>query len=132
MTGAGTPLSSHAPLVLGDEQPGSLALHVRGHEHRARLGQALNARGDIGRFAEHFARRLDHHRPRLEADARGELRRAFGGVPCIHLFESALDRERRPHRAFGVVLLRVRIAEQGHQPVAEPLQHMPAKPVHCA
>ena len=118
--------------VLGDEQPGSLALHVRGHEHRPRLGQALNARGDIGRFAEHFARRLDHHRPRLEPDARGELRRAFGGVPGVDLAKRALDRERRPHRAFGVVLLRLRIAEEGHQPVAEPLQHMAAKPRHRA
>jgi hypothetical protein len=50
-------------LVLGDEQPRDLPLHVRGHEHRPRLGQALNARGDIGSFAEHFARRLDRHRP---------------------------------------------------------------------
>jgi hypothetical protein len=58
--------------------------------------------------------------------ARGELRRAFGGVPGIHLSKGALDRERRPHRAFGVVLLRLRIAEKGHQPVAEPLQHMAA------
>jgi hypothetical protein len=30
-----------------------------------------------------------------------------------------LDRERRPHGPFGVVLLRVRVAEQRHQPVAE-------------
>ena len=115
--------------VFGDEQPGSLALHVRGHEHRTRLGQALNARGNIGRFAEHFARRLDHRRPQLEPDARGELRRAFVGVPGIHLSKRALDRERHPHRAFRVVLLRVRIAEQGHQPVAEPLQHVTAKRV---
>ena len=118
--------------VFGDEQPGSLALHVRGHEHRSWLGGALNPRGDIGRFPEHFARRLDHHRPRLEADARGELRRAFGGVPCIHLAKGALDRERRPHRAFSVVLLRLRIAEQRHQPVAEPLQCMAAQPVTAA
>ena len=117
-------------LALGDEQPGSLPLHVRGHEHRSRLGQALNARRDIGRFPEHFARRFDHDRPRLEPDARGELRRAFGSVPCIHLAKSALDRERRPHRAFDVVLLRVRIAEEGHKPVAELLQHMPAKTGH--
>jgi hypothetical protein len=118
--------------VFGDEQPRNLAQYIRGHEHRSGLGQALNARRDIGRFTEHFARRLDHHRPQLEPDARGELRRAFGGVPGIHLSKGALDRERCPHRAFGVILLHVRIAEQGHQPVAEPLQHMPAKPVHCA
>ncbi len=68
--------------------------------------------------------------PELEPDARGELRRAFGGVPGVDLSKGALDRERRPHRALGVVLLRLRIAEQGHQPVAEPLQHMAAKRGH--
>jgi hypothetical protein len=37
----------------------------------------------------------------------------------IKLFKRPLDRERRPHCAFGVVLLRHRIAEQRHKPVAE-------------
>jgi hypothetical protein len=87
----------------------------------------LNARRDIGRFAEHFAARLDHDRSRLESDARGELRRAFGRVPGIHLAESALDRERRPHGALGVVLLRPRIPEDGHQPIAKHLKHVAAE-----
>ena len=52
------------------------------------------------------------------------------GVPGVEVGERALDRERRPHRAFGVVLLRVRIAEQRHQPVAELLQHMAAQARH--
>ena len=111
-------------------RPGDLTLHARGDEHRSRLGQRLHARGDIGRFAEHFAGRIDHHRPALEADAGGKLRRALAGVPGVELGKRALDRERRAHRAFGVVLLRVRIAEQRHQPVAELLQHMAAKPGH--
>ena len=40
------------------------------------------------------------------------------------------DRERRAHRTFGVVLLRLGVAEQRHQPVAELLQHMTAKIGH--
>ena len=44
---------------------------------------------------------------------------------------SALDCERCAHGALGVVLLRVRIAEEGHQPVAEFLQHVAAQPCHC-
>ena len=52
------------------------------------------------------------------------------GVPGVDLGKRALDGERRPHRALGVVLLRLRIAEQRHQPVAEPLQHMAAEPGH--
>jgi hypothetical protein len=31
--------------------------------------------------------------------------------------------------ALGVVLLRLRIAEQGHQPVAEPFQDMSPRPI---
>ena len=53
--------------------------------------------------------------------------RALAGVPGVELGERALDRERGAHRALGVVLLRLRIAEQRHQPVAELLQHMAAE-----
>ena len=60
--------------VLGDEQPGDLALHARGDEHRPRLGRRLDPRGDIGRVAEHFAGRVDHDRPAFKADARRKLR----------------------------------------------------------
>ena len=49
------------------------------------------------------------------------------GVPRVELGERALDGEGRAHRALGVVLLRPRIAEESHQPVAELLQDMPAK-----
>ena len=57
-------------------------------------------------------------------------RRASAGVPGVEFAERALDGERGAHRALGVVLLRVRIAEQRHQPVAELLQHMAAEPRH--
>ena len=46
------------------------------------------------------------------------------------LRKRALDRERGPHRALGVVLLRLRIAEERHQPVAELLQDMAAETRH--
>ena len=52
------------------------------------------------------------------------------GVPGVEVGQRALDRERRPHGALGVVLLRLRVAEQRHQPVAELLQHMAAKIGH--
>ena len=52
------------------------------------------------------------------------------GVPGVEFGERALDRERGAHRALGVVLLRLRIAEEGHQPVAELLEHMAAEPRH--
>ena len=52
------------------------------------------------------------------------------GVSGVEVGERALDGERGPHGALGVVLLRLRIAEQRHQPVAELLQHMAAKIGH--
>ena len=99
-------------------------------EDRARLGGALDPRGDIGRIAEHFAGCVDHHLPGIKADPRGKLRGAFAGVSGVDFDKRALDRERGAHSALGVVLLRVRIAEQRHQPVAELFQHMAAKPGH--
>jgi hypothetical protein len=38
---------------------------------------------------------------------------------------------RAAHGPLRVVLLRLRIAEEGDQPVAKPLQHMAAQPGHC-
>ena len=47
---------------------------------------------------------------------------------AFRLIERPLDGERRAHGAFGVVLLRLRITEQGHQPVAMLTLHMAAEP----
>ncbi len=41
-----------------------------------------------------------------------------------------MDRERGAHRALGVVLLRLRVAEQRHQSVAELLQDTAAERRH--
>ena len=116
--------------VLRDKQPGGLPLDGGCDEDRARLGGALDPRGDIGRVAEHFAGRVHYHLPGIEADPRRKLRGAFTGVSGVDFDKRALDRERGAHRALGVVLLRVRIAEQRHQPVAELFQHMAAEPGH--
>jgi hypothetical protein len=99
--------------VLGDEKASGLTLHRGGDEDCTRLGKGLDARSDIGRLAEHLAGRVDHHRPGGEADAGSELGRALAGAPGVEFGERALDRERRAHRALGVVFLRLRVAEQG-------------------
>ena len=90
----------------------------------------MDARRDVRRFAEHFAGRVDDDRAALDADAGGKLGRARSGVPGVEVGERALDRERGAHSALGVVLLRVRVAEQRHQPVAELFQHVAAEPGH--
>jgi hypothetical protein len=119
-------------LLLGHKEPCDLALDVHGDEHRTWLGGGLNAGSDVWRVAEHLSGRLHDHRPRLHADPSRQLMGVLGRVPGVEVGKSALDCERGPHRALGVILLRMRIAEEGHQPVAEPLQHMPAKSRHCA
>jgi hypothetical protein len=115
-------------LVLEDEKPRCLPLHARGDEHRAGLGCSLHPGGDVRRVAEHLTAGLHDDRPGLETYSRRQLRRAFGDVPCVEVGKRSLDRKRGAHRALGVVLLRVRKAEQRHQPVAELLQHMAAEP----
>ena len=55
--------------------------------------------------------------------------RARSRVASVEVGEPALDGERGAHRALGVVLLRVRIAEEGHQTIAEPFNTWPPKPV---
>ena len=55
--------------VLRNEKPGHLPLNRRSDQHGARLGHRLNTRGDIGRLAEHFARRVDDYGAAFKADA---------------------------------------------------------------
>ena len=112
--------------LLRDEQAGDLALHPRRDQHRARLGQRLHPRRDVGDVAVNLARRIDHRRTGFQPDAGGKLRLAGAGILAVQLGERALDRERRPRRALGIVLMRDRIAEQRQQPVAELLGDMAA------
>ena len=117
--GLGDALQLVRALLLDDEEPGDLSLDASRDQNRPWLSSSLDARRDVRRFSEHFAGRVHHDRAALDADAGGKLGRARSGVPCVEVDERALDRERSPHRALGVVLLRLRIAEQRHQPVAE-------------
>jgi DNA invertase Pin-like site-specific DNA recombinase len=67
-------------------------------------------------------------RPSIPERKRQEIRNAYkaGGVGM-----RALDRERRPYRALGIVLLRHRIAEQRHQSITELLGDVTAHLSHC-
>ena len=53
--------------------------------------------------------------------------RPLAHVAGVKVGENALDGERGAHRPLGVVLLRLGIAEEDHQPVAEPRQHVTAE-----
>jgi hypothetical protein len=104
--------------IFCDEQAGHLI--SRDHD-RPRLGQRLHARGDIGRIAKDFSGLIHDHRPALDPDAGDELRLARTGVLAFEFGERAVNGERGANRAFGIVLLRDRVSEQSHQPVAERL-----------
>jgi hypothetical protein len=108
-----------AAAFLGDKETSDLTLHPRRHNDRTRLGQRLRPRGDIGHIAEYLARRVDDHWPQVDGDACSERWPADVLVLAVKVGERPLDRECRPHRPLRVVLLRHRIAEQRHQPVAE-------------
>ena len=45
------------------KQPGNLTLHLRRDQNRARLGQRLHTRGDIGDVAIDFPGRVENRRP---------------------------------------------------------------------
>ena len=105
-------LSAHARRDPRRRKPGHLTLHASRDQDRPRLGQRLHARGDIGRIAKDFSGRIHHHRPALDADAGDKLRRARTGVLAIEFGERALDGQRGANGAFGIVLLRNRVAEQ--------------------
>ena len=117
-------------LVLNDEEPGDLPLDGRGDQHGSRLGRSLNSRGNVGRFPEHLAGRVDDDGAAFKSDARDQFRNASAGVARVEFCKRALDGQGGAHSALGVVFLGLRVAKKGHQPVAEFPQHVAAKPRH--
>jgi len=117
-------------LVLGDEKAGNLPLHRSGDQHRPRVGRRLHARRDIGRLAEHLARSVDDDGSGFKTDPSGKVWRAGARVARVEIGERAVDRECGAHRTLGVVLLRLRIAEERHQAVAKLLQDTAAERCH--
>jgi hypothetical protein len=90
-------------LFLGDEQARDLAVDIRSDDDRAGLRERLHPRGDVWCLAKNLARCVDEHGPRVEADARGQLRRAPACVAAVKLGERALDGERCAHRALNII-----------------------------
>jgi len=89
----------------------------------------LNARGDVGRFTEHLAV-VDDDGTAFEADADGKLRSAACCISGVYFSDRLLDPEGSPDGLLGVILLRPRIAEESHQPIAKRFEYMAAEPSH--
>jgi hypothetical protein len=72
-------------LLLGDEEPGDLALDVQRNENRTRLGGGLHTRGDIWRVAEDLACRLHDNRPAFNPNPREQRGRPFASILGVDL-----------------------------------------------
>ncbi len=127
---SGNALEFVRALLLRDKEPGNLALDDSSDQDGSRFGSRLHPRSHIRCFTKHLPGRVDHDQTALKADASPQLRRALRRVSRVEVPERPLDGQCGPDGALGVVLLRLRVAEEGHQPVAEPFQDMPAKSRH--
>jgi hypothetical protein len=96
------------------------------HDHSAGLGNRLQARGKVRRFADDglsFRRTLgdqvaDHDQAGCDADP-GLERRRCGRLQPRNCGD---DVEAGPHRALGVVLMGVRITEIDQKPIAQEMR----------
>ena len=112
------------------EQPAGQPPRARRDHHRARLGQRLQPRREVGRLADHrlFLRGAladqiaDDHQSGGDADPHLQWRRREGVEPG-HLLHQL---QRRAHRALGIVLVGPRIAEIGEHAVAHVFRDKPA------
>src|SRR5262249_26707697 len=69
--------------LLANEEAGDLALHPRGDQNRAGLGQRLHPRRDVGDIAVNLAARIHHRRADFEPDASDKLRLAGIGILAV-------------------------------------------------
>ena len=87
---------------------------MRCHNDRTWLRQSLYARRNVGCIAINFTGRIDHDRSGFNPDAGVKRWLANLGILAVHRGKRPLNRESSPRRAFSIVLLRYRIAEQHH------------------
>ena len=72
VTGSGTPLRAWLPRSSATKRPATWRCTRAGDYNRTRLSQGLGSRCYVGHFAEYLSRRVDHYRPSVDSDARGE------------------------------------------------------------
>ena len=115
-----------------DEPEGVFAYH-----DCAGARERLQPRRDVGCLADdaHFFSAIaladvaDHDHAGIDADAHRQRQRACGD-PLIELFHGFHDVERRAHRALGIVLVGLRVAEIDEQRVAHVSAQVAARALH--
>jgi signal transduction histidine kinase len=115
-----------AAALLDDKESGDLTLHSRCYNDRTRVGQSLGSRRDVGHVAEYLPGRVDYHRTQVDGDASSKRLLAGTLVLAVQFGERTLHGQRCPDRPLGIVLLRHRVGEQRHQPVAKLLGNFAA------
>src|SRR3990172_5343402 len=131
-----TNVESPAPEATPNPRPGGQVVGALADRPRPRLGQRLQARGQVHGVslggvvhAEVVPDLADDHEPRIHADPEGDPLAAAPLKLVADLPHGLLDRQRRFHRARRVVLQGEGRAEQGHDPVAGELVHRALVPV---
>lgn len=113
--------------LLHDEHPCDQALSPGRDDHRIGHCRGLDTCRDVGRVAKRlclgpfFA--SEDHGTRVQPNTNSQRHSA----PGLHVLHRGNDREPCAHPALGIVLVRVGIAEEGDEAVAEILGHVPLK-----
>ena len=126
----GDPLEFLRPEVLQFKEVADKASRAPGDDDRIRRGDPLQACGQIRRLANDPAflgfpganKITDNDQARRDPDA--HLERILGA----QLADRFDERQPRPHRALGVILMRARIAEIDQHPIAHVLGHEAVEP----
>src|SRR5262249_45712956 len=80
-----------AATLLGDKQPGGLALYPYRHHHGTRLGKRLRPRRDVRHISENLAGRIEHRGASVDGDPCSQCGPARAFVPAVYLRQRTLD-----------------------------------------
>ncbi len=121
--------------LLDREQSRDQTLRRGGDEHGVGLGDRLHPGRDVGCVAEDIgciaAALADNDRAGMHTDAHAQGHAVLCGDRGVQLVHGIDDRQPGAHGPFGVVLMRLRDAEEAHQTVAQVLVDMAAKSFDC-
>jgi hypothetical protein len=101
-----------SPTLLRDKQARDVALHTRGGQYGAWLGEALDPGRDVWSVAENLACAIHDDRPSFEADTSLEDWLAGIAVLAIELAQGAVYRQCSSDGTFGIIFMCDRIAEE--------------------
>jgi hypothetical protein len=118
------------PAIFDHEQTGYELKHRVGYQGCVRRGGRLHARRDVGHVTEcldPLIPLMHHHLPGMNADPHGDLKLVMSARRAVSFGNSVEDRETGTDRTLGVIVMRLRISEERHHPIAEILSDLAAE-----